>query len=296
MPLCQVKKPLFFQYAKLDYMADLNEKRIEVESAPNTKAYCWTIGDKQNPPLLVVPGFTGTHTDLMPIAESLSQKYFVIVTDMPGWGESPRFSKELNVENYVTYLKSLIDQLGISKIAFFGHCMGATLGIEFANCYPENLKELFLLSAPYLGGTLYDKLLVFDADQAVRFPKKIRPLFYLWRNRYFGAAANIFVIRCVGKIRKLKLIMHYVLIQGEPNEDSIEEAWRSLMHYDYKKIGNIKAPVHIIHGNEDILITKKQVEKLRGFLPTATVDYVLNSGHMPPVENPQGVAEAILKY
>lgn len=273
-----------------------NYQKIEIESSPKTKAYVWTVGTRENPPLLVVPGFTGTHTDLMGIAEDLSQKYFVIVTDMPGWGESTRFPEELNVENYVAYLKSLIDQLKISKITYFGHCMGATLGIEFANRFPENLKELFLLSTPYLGGTLYDKFLVFDADLAVRFPKKIRPLLYLWRNRWFGMAANIFVIRVKSKIKKLQLIIHYILIQGEPNEDSIEESWRSLMHYNYKRIENVKAPVHILHGNEDILITKKQVAKLHDFLPTATVDYVLSSGHMPPVENPKGVSEAILRY
>jgi len=91
-------------------------------------------------------------------------------------------------------------------------------------------------------------------------------------------------------------MIHYILIQGEPNEDSVEEAWKSLIHYDYKEIGNIKIPTHIIHGNEDILINKEQVKKLHSFLPSATVDYVLNCGHMPPVENPQGLAEIILKY
>jgi len=269
---------------------------IEVSSSPTTKAYVWTTGDKNNPPLLIVPGFTGTHTDLMTIAKTLTQKYFVIVTDMPGWGESPRFPDELNVENYVAYIKSLIDQLKISKITYFGHCMGATLGIEFANKFPTNLKELFLLSTPYLGGTLYNKLLVFDADLAVRFPKKIRPLLYLWRNRWFGAIANVFVIRVKSRMKQLQLIIHYILIQGEPNEDSIEEAWASLMHYDYKRIENIKVPVHIIHGNEDILINKNQVKKLHNFLPSATVYYIPDCGHMPPVENPEGVAKAILQY
>jgi pimeloyl-ACP methyl ester carboxylesterase len=232
----------------------------------------------------------------MDVANGLISKYFVIVPDMPGWGESPRFSQGLTIENYAVYVKSLIEQLKIEKITFAGHCMGATIGIEFANQFPEITKELYLLSAPNLGGTLSDKLLLFMADSALHFPKKIRPLFYLWRNRYTCALANIFVIRCVGRMRKLKLILHYVLVQGAANEDSIEEAWISLIHYDYKKIGNIKIPVHIVHGNEDVLINKKQVEKLQGFLPTSTIDYVLNSGHMPPVENPKGVAEAILKY
>ena len=279
-------------------MVDLSNdyQRIEVKSSQDTKAYCWTAGDKKNPPLLLVPGFTGTHTDLMAIAKDLTSKYFVIVPDMPGWGESPRFSQGLTIENYAVYVKSLTEQLKIEKITYAGHCMGATIGIEFANQFPEKIKDLFLLSAPNLGGTLSDKLLIFMADSALYFPKKVRPLFYLWRNRYTCALANIFVIRCIGKMRKLKLIMHYVLVQGDANEDSIEEAWISLIHYNYKKTAEVKAPVHIIHGNEDILINKKQVEKLHSFLPTATVDYVLNSGHMPPVENPQGVASAILKY
>ena len=279
-------------------MADLSNgyQRVEVESSPQTKAYYWAVGDKNNPPLLLVPGFTGTHTDLMDVANSLTQKYFVIVPDFPGWGESPRFPQELTIENYALYVKSLIDQLKIEKITYAGHCMGATVGIEFANKFSENIKQLFLLSAPNLGGTLNDRLLTFAADFALHFPRKVRPLFYLWRNRYTCALANIYVIRVIGKMKKLKLILHYVLVQGAANEDSIEEAWISLIHYDYKKIGNIKIPVHIVHGNEDVLINKKQVEKLHGFLPSATVDYVLNSGHMPPVENPQGVSEAILKY
>jgi len=279
-------------------MADLsnNYQRIEVNSSEKTKAYCWTVGDKNNPPLLLVPGFTGTHVDLMPVAETLTQKYFVIVPDMPGWGESPRFSQELNTDNYIPYLKSLLEQLKINKITYVGHCMGATLGIEFANQFPEKLKQLTLISTPYLGGTLANKFLVFDADLAVRFPKKIRPLFYLWRNRWFGMAANIFVIRVKSKLKKLQLIIHYILIQGEPDEESVEETWRSLMHYDYKRIENVKIPVHILHGNEDILIQKTQIKKLHSFLPTATLFYVLNCGHMPPVENPQGLAEAILQY
>jgi len=278
-------------------MADLSKsyQRIEIKGSENTKAYCWTVGNKENPPLLLVPGFTGTHTDLMAVADGLTSKYFVIVPDFPGWGESPRFSQGLTIENYAAYVKSLIDQLKFTKITYAGHCMGATVGIEFANQFPQNLKTLFLLSTPNLAG-LYNKLLFFAADSALHFPKKIRPLFYLWRNRYTCALANIFVIRCVGKMRKLKLIMHYILVQGDAPEDSIEEAWVSLIHYNYKKIANIKAPTHIIHGNEDILITKKQVEEMCGFLPTATVDYVLNCGHMPPVENPKGVAEAILRY
>jgi pimeloyl-ACP methyl ester carboxylesterase len=279
-------------------MADLSNdyNRIEVNSSPTTKAYVWTAGDKKNPPLILIPGFTGTHVDLMSVAETLTRKYFVIVPDMPGWGESPRIPGELNVENYITYLKSLLDQLEIPKITFVGHCMGATLGIEFAKRFPENLKQLTLISTPYLGGTLANSFLIFDADLAVHFPKKIRPLFYLWRNRFFGAAANIFVIRIKNKIKKLQLIAHYILIQGEPNEDSIEETWRNLVHYDYKRIENVKVPVHILHGNEDILIPKKQVQKLHNFIPSATLFYVLNCGHMPPVENPQGLAEAILQY
>lgn len=91
-------------------------------------------------------------------------------------------------------------------------------------------------------------------------------------------------------------MIHYVLIQGEPNEDSIEETWRSLIRYDYKRIENVKVPVHIIHGDEDILVPKKQVQKLHQFIPSATLFYVLNCGHMPPVENPQDLAEAILQY
>jgi pimeloyl-ACP methyl ester carboxylesterase len=274
----------------------MDGKRIEVKSSETTKAYLWTVGDEQNLPLLLVPGFTGTHTDLMKTAAVLSKKYFVYVPDMPGWGESPRFAKELTIKNYATYVKSILEQLGIEKVTYVGHCMGATIGIEFAARFPEKLQQMFLISSPNLGNTIYHKLLNFVADSAVKFPKPIRPLFYLWRNRFFGTVANIFVVRLKGKLRKLRLIFHYVLIQGDPKEDSVEEAWKSMIHFDYAKIKDIKIPVHLIHGEEDILITKKRVNELQKFLPSVTVDYVSDCGHSPPVENPIGTAEAILRY
>ncbi len=279
-------------------MAGLSQdyQRIEVESAPNTKAYCWTVGNEQNPPLLLMPGFTGTHVDLMKLAGLLTSRYFVIVPDMPGWGESPKFNKELTIENYTLYIKSLLEQLKISKITYVGHCMGATLGIELGIKIPEKLEQIFLISTPNLGNTLYHKLLLFAADTAVKFPKSVRPLFYLWRNRFSAALVNIFVIRIRGKMHKLKLIWHYVVVQGEPDENSIEEAWRDMIHFDYAKIKNVKIPVHLVHGNEDLLIPRSRVREVLEFQPKATIDYVKDCGHMPPVENPEGVAEAILRY
>jgi pimeloyl-ACP methyl ester carboxylesterase len=215
---------------------------------------------------------------------------------MPGWGQSPRFKQELTIENYAIYVKSLIDQLKIPKITYAGHCMGASLGVELGVKIPEKLEQIFLISTPNLGDTFYHKLLLFAADTSIKFPKPVRPLFYLWRNRLFGATVNIFVIRVIGKMRKLKLIWHYIVVQGKPDEQSIEEAWKDMIHFDFSKIKDIKVPVHLIHGNEDLLIPKKRVNEVLSFLPTATIDYVLDSGHMPPVENSKGVAEAILRY
>ncbi|MGH7246224.1 MAG: alpha/beta fold hydrolase [Candidatus Levyibacteriota bacterium] len=261
-----------------------------------TTDYYWVLGDRKNPAFLFIPGYTGTHGDLLAVADELTKKYFVIIPDLPGWGKSPRFAKTLSIHNYATYLKSLLQKEGVSRLTVCGHCMGATLAIEFTYLYQDMVKELFLFSTPYLEGTLSHRMFLHLADWTEKSPKSFREVFFFWRMRIFTVPLDFYFLKMRSFRKKVKLALRHLLTQPQQPEDSVEEAWISLVRYDYEKVKKITIPVHIIHGFKDPMVSAKQAEAFHNLLPSATFDLLLQSGHCPPLETPKTMATAILKY
>lgn len=260
------------------------------------KYYYWVLGSIKNPAMVLLPGFTGTHNDLIKIAEGLKEKHFVIIPDLPGWGKSPRLSEKLTLGNYAIFLKSILDDLKISKVTFCGHCMGSILSIEFAYKYPHLVNQLILISTPFLEGTIGQALLTHLVDMSRHAPRDMRRLFFIWRSRIFVTPISFYIIKIKNTRKKLKLIKFFFKNQGQANEDSVEENLVSIIDFDYKKTKKIKAPIHLISGEKDLIITKNQMYKFNKMIPTATLDFIPNAGHLPPVETPQSLIKLILKY
>lgn len=261
-----------------------------------TKDRYWVLGDREKPPLLFIPGFTGTHSDLLEVTEFLKKDYHIIIPELPGWGISPRITKRLTIHNYALYLKALLDFIHIKNIILVGHCMGATVAIELAYLYPDVPKEVILISTPFRDGLLSQKLFIHLADLSEHSPKRLRRLFFLWRSRAIALPIGFLTLKFRSYRKRLKSLHHLFTYQPTEPEDSVEESWTSLMHYHYSKIKHIKAPIHFIHGEKDMLVGIKQAIKLFSMVPGATIDLIPDAGHIPPSETPHSLATLILKY
>lgn len=274
------------------------QRATEKEFSPDGKILdkYWILGNTEKPPLLFIPGFTGTHSDLLEVAEFLENDYHIIIPELPGWGESQRYSKRLTIHNYALYLKALLDAIKIKNITLVGHCMGATLAIELAHLYPDLAKDVILVSTPFREGLLSQKLFLHLADLSEHSPRRLRPLFFLWRSRMFSVPVSLIVLRYKSYRKKLRAIHSLFINQPLEDEEVVEENWISLMHYHYSKIKQIKVPIHFIHGEKDMLVGKNQAIKLFSMVPGATIDFIPDAGHIPPSETPQSLATLILKY
>lgn len=256
----------------------------------------WVMGDKQKPSLLFIPGYTGTHSDLLDVAEFLEDEYYIIIPELPGWGESERFSQKLTIHNYATYLKKLLEAIGVKNATVVGHCMGAAVAIELACLYPHVTKDLILISTPYRKGQLTQELFIHLADLSVHLPEPFRPLFYFWRSRVLSIPVSLFTLKFRTLKQKVKSLHHLYKYQPTEPEESVEECWTSLMHYNYNKIKKIKVPIHFIHGEKDMLVNQAHAVKLFSMVHGATIDFIPDAGHIPPSETPHSLATLILKY
>lgn len=256
----------------------------------------WIEGIKENPPLIVIAGFTGTHKDMVDFAREFRDKYFVIVPDMPGWGKSPVGQYPLTMEGYSTFLEDLVVHLAIKKkIRLIGHCMGCAIVLAFARQYPEKIEQLFLVSPSYLdkvSNAMFEHL----AHWSTHAPKIFRPFFFFFRSRVFAIPLGFFVIQSRSLKRKISIIIGNTIKQQFQREDVVEKNWNSMALFNYHIISRVSLPVHIIHGKKDILIPFSQAEKLAAMRPGTTCDILPHAGHMPPVETPESLVRIIEKY
>jgi haloacetate dehalogenase len=107
-------------------------------------------GNRNSPPLLLLHGIPETHLCWRKVAPVLTQNYFVVMTDLRGYGDS---SKPFGGEDHFAYSKRAMAQdqvevmrhLGFEKFALIGHDRGGRAAHRLALDHPEVLTKLVIL-------------------------------------------------------------------------------------------------------------------------------------------------------
>lgn len=256
----------------------------------------WVEGNSKNPPLILLSGFTGTHGDLLALARLLKNKYFLIIPEFPGWGETPKNHSTFTITSYAHVIEEIVKENTYNKITLVGHCMGTLVALEYAYEFPNSVEKLFLISVPYQEGTVGQIFFEKMADWSEKVPRVVRFLFFFWRSRIITIPISFFVLQTKTFHHKLQLILQTLTKQSHQDEHVLEKNWISMMHFHYQKLKKLSLPIHLIHGEKDRLIPLYQASKLQTLPPTATLDIVPHAGHLPPVETPESVARVIRKY
>ena len=84
------------------------------------------------------------------LMKELSQQFFVIAVDTPGYGLSDPLPEEVpEIKDYVHCFKQFFDQLGLSKFAVYGTASGAQIAARYALTYPEDVFQVYLDSTAH---------------------------------------------------------------------------------------------------------------------------------------------------
>ena len=86
--------------------------------------------------------------DVLPL---LGRHYRAIAMDTVGYGDSdPLPPGQASIENWAKAAHELLDALGIERAAIVGHHTGASIAIEIAAGYPEQVAALVLSASPHV--------------------------------------------------------------------------------------------------------------------------------------------------
>ena len=108
-----------------------------------------TLGNPNNPPLLMVHGFMSSNLQWILNKEALSKSFFLVMIEMWDHGQSPdaKSSSDYSPETYANELKAICDQLEIKRAGLVGHSLGAAVLIQFALRYPEYATALLFTNS-----------------------------------------------------------------------------------------------------------------------------------------------------
>ena len=77
-----------------------------------------------------------------PQVEHFSKNYRVITYDFLGHGQSLLKKDKLTLEDYISQLYNLVNEIGVSNFSIIGHSMGALIAVAFALRYPKKVDTL----------------------------------------------------------------------------------------------------------------------------------------------------------
>ena len=113
---------------------------------PHRMAYhAW--GNPSNPKVLVcVHGLTRRGSDFKTLAQAMSNDYYVVCPDVVGRGDSDRLKNPMlyAVPQYVADMSSLIKQLGVAQVDWFGTSMGGLIGMVYASMPNNPIRRMLI--------------------------------------------------------------------------------------------------------------------------------------------------------
>ena len=103
------------------------------------------------PPVLALHGLASSAHWYDLVSPLLREKYRVIAPDQRGHGRTTQASNGYDWQSLASDMVGLMDHLGISQAAVFGHSWGGKVAINMAASFPERVSALVMIDGGFFG-------------------------------------------------------------------------------------------------------------------------------------------------
>jgi pimeloyl-ACP methyl ester carboxylesterase len=206
-------------------------------------------GAPPRPPLVLVHGLGLSGRYMMPTARRLACRYAVHVPDLPGFGDSGKPARTLDVPGLAAALAAWMAAKGMEPAVLLGNSFGCQVIVELAARYPERVAGT-VLQGPTTPPDERSWLMQFIRwrQNAPHDPPDLSPLS---KQDY----------RKAGYFRTL-VTFHY-----------------SLVHRPEDKLAAIEAPSLVVRGQEDPICREDWAERVAAGLPEGRLVLIPGVAH-----------------
>ncbi len=230
-------------------------------------------------PLVLIHGYPLDHSIWNDVVPLLEENFDLITPDLRGFGQSDVAEEDDSIVGYASDIADLLTHLKIKNAILAGHSMGGYVALAFAREYPERVAGLAMISSQVLA----------DSPES----KERR---YTTAKQVVGHGVNIIVDAMASKLSAEQRLQEFArdLISRQRPLGIITALTAMAERPDPTDLlPTFKFPVVIIHGDADALIPVERGREMKAALPSAHYVELPGVGHLPMMENPQAVADAL---
>ncbi len=233
----------------------------------------------QGAPLVLLHGYPLDHTIWDAVAPLLAGDFDVIMPDLRGFGQSDVMEADDSIVDYTSDIAGLLTHLRIGKAYVAGHSMGGYVALAFARMYEERLSGLAMVSSQMAADTQERKAGRYATAEQVMNEGVQSVVDGMTPKLSADAAIQDFVRAVMGRQPPVGVASALRAMAGRPDSSDIFKAF--------------PFPVVIVHGDADQLIPVERGQEMKDALPSSHYVELRGVGHMPMMEDPKGVSEAL---
>jgi pimeloyl-ACP methyl ester carboxylesterase len=244
-------------------------------------------------PILLVHGFPLDHSMWSGQLAGLSNRFRLIAVDLPGVGQSPLDSADskpvLTMEQMADDLARALDELKISEpVVFCGLSMGGYVAWQFWKRHRQRLARLILCDTRAAADSpeaaqnrrqLADRILAEGSQVAaeVMLPK------------LFGEATKRDAPQLVESVKSVALATPAKTLAAALLGMAVREDMTATLP-------TVDAPALVICGEDDVISPPAEMRSIAEAMPRAVFELIPAAGHLAPLERPEIVNQAILRF
>ncbi len=233
-------------------------------------------------PLVLFHGYPLDSSIWSEVVPLLEEHFDLIIPDVRGFGASATTTDMYTLTDVAADMKVLLDELDIPSAFVAGHSMGGYLALALAKAYPEQVRGLALVASQTAADAPEGKQKRYDTAKQVA-------------DQGIGVVVEAMTPKLSADTR-LQTFLRELMARQESQAYIGTLKAMAEREDTLSMLAAATFPLIIVHGDADALIPVAKAREVASVASRAHLVELAGVGHMPMLESPQAVADALMKF
>jgi pimeloyl-ACP methyl ester carboxylesterase len=244
------------------------------------------VDGERGEPLVMIHGFPHSHEVWKAQAQALSRAHRAIRIDLRGMGESSVPGGPYLMETLAADVAAVLDALSIDRAWIAGHSLGGYVALAFARMFSERVAGLALVGSRIAADAAPVAAWRYELADRTEAQASMQPILDAFEPRLFAPETLETKREIIEAVRAITLRTDprgaAAMLRGMAMRDDASDI-----------APDVDVPVLVVAGARDGVITAAESATAAGAFPQGRLLVCEGSGHMPMLEEPARVSEAL---